>query len=82
MTYPVVVFIMAILMCTGMLIFIVPVFAGMFATLGGELPAPTKILVALSKGMKIGAPVVLVGIIAFFIMWPKIKNNRQLRDKS
>ena len=35
MTYPVVVFIMAILMACAMLIFIVPVFENMFASLGG-----------------------------------------------
>ena len=42
MTYPVVVFIMAMLAVVGMLLFIVPVFAGMFKTLGGTLPAPTR----------------------------------------
>ncbi len=31
-----------------MLLFIVPVFASMFEDLGGELPAPTKILVFMS----------------------------------
>ncbi len=45
MTYPVVVLVMAILAVIGMLLFIVPTFAAMFDTLGGELPAPTKILV-------------------------------------
>ena len=45
MTYPVVVFFIAILAVVGMLLFIVPVFAGMFASLGGELPLPTRILV-------------------------------------
>ena len=39
MTYPVVVFVMAILARgTGMLLFIVPVFAKMFEGLGAELP--------------------------------------------
>ena len=42
MTYPVIVFIMAILAVLGMLLFIVPVFAQMFASLGGQLPAPTQ----------------------------------------
>ena len=36
MTYPVVVFVMALLAMTAMLLFIVPVFASMFASLGGE----------------------------------------------
>ncbi len=48
MTYPVVVLILAIILCTIMLIFIVPTFVGMFETLGGELPLPTKILLGLS----------------------------------
>jgi type IV pilus assembly protein PilC len=44
MTYPVVVFCMAILAVVGMLLFIVPVFASMFDDLGGELPRPTRVL--------------------------------------
>jgi type IV pilus assembly protein PilC len=80
MTYPVVVFVMAILMCTGMLIFIVPVFAGMFEQLGGELPAPTKMLVFLSGAMKVIAPVGLVALIAFFVTWPKVKHLDQVRN--
>jgi type IV pilus assembly protein PilC len=48
MTYPVIVFIMAILLTTVMLIFIVPTFEAMFLDLGGELPLLTKILVAAS----------------------------------
>ena len=39
MTYPVVVFVMAILAVIGMLLFIVPIFAKMFSDLGGKLPA-------------------------------------------
>jgi len=49
MTYPVVVLIMAVIAVIGMLLFIVPVFAGLFATLGGTLPLPTRILVVLSS---------------------------------
>jgi type IV pilus assembly protein PilC len=40
---------MAILLTTFMLIFIVPVFAGMFEDLGGQLPLPTQILQATSQ---------------------------------
>ncbi|MGB9376884.1 MAG: type II secretion system F family protein [Mycobacteriales bacterium] len=80
MTYPVVVFVMAILMCTGMLIFIVPVFAGMFKSLGGELPTPTKILVALSGFAKIGVPFAIVGIIVFILLWPRVKNHDRVRN--
>jgi type IV pilus assembly protein PilC len=48
MTYPVVVLIMAIMLTIVMLVFIVPVFVGMFDSLGGELPFPTKVLLAMS----------------------------------
>lgn len=52
MTYPVVVFILAIIMCIAMLLFIVPVFDNMFASLGGTLPLPTRVLVFLSEMLK------------------------------
>jgi type IV pilus assembly protein PilC len=80
MTYPVVVFVIAIIAVVGMLLFIVPVFAGMFEDLGGELPAPTKVLVFLSGAMKIIAPLGLLATIAFFITWPKVKHKEAVRN--
>src|SRR4051794_10527485 len=64
MTYPVVVFILAISMCLGMLLFIVPTFSKMFASLGGELPAPTRVVIALSNILKFSMPFLVVGLIA------------------
>jgi type IV pilus assembly protein PilC len=81
MTYPVVVFIMAMLMCTGMLIFIVPVFAGMFKTLGGTLPLPTKILVFLSNELRLFAPLIIIGLIVFVKVWSKIKYREDVRNR-
>ncbi len=80
MTYPVVVFIMAIIAVVGMLLFIVPVFAGMFETLGGELPAPTKVLVFMSKAMKFVAPIAVVGLIVFSATWHKVKHKHAVRS--
>jgi type IV pilus assembly protein PilC len=48
MTYPVIVFVMAVMLSTVMLIFIVPTFATMFDDLGGELPLFTQMLVSAS----------------------------------
>ncbi|GLY17330.1 type II secretion system F family protein [Kineosporia rhizophila] len=79
MTYPVVVFIMAIIAVVGMLLFIVPVFSNMFATLGGELPAPTKALVFLSSAMKIIAPVAIVLAIPGGVLWGKYRNTEAVR---
>lgn len=56
LTYPTVVFVLAIVMCIALLIFVVPVFQKMFEDLGGELPLPTKILVMLSAAMKYVVP--------------------------
>jgi len=79
MTYPVVVFCIAILAVTGMLLFVVPVFAGLFKTLGGTLPAPTRVLVFMSKTLKLLFPLVVVGLIAGFIVWGKVKHQERVR---
>ncbi|WP_149204846.1 type II secretion system F family protein [Actinotalea subterranea] len=81
MTYPIVVFAIAILAVVGMLLFIVPIFANMFANLGGELPLPTQILVTLSDWMKIGGPVLLVAAVIFSFWWAKNKHKQSVRDK-
>lgn len=80
MTYPVMVFIMAIVAVIGMLLFIVPVFAGMFDDLGGELPLPTQFLVFLSGLLKWVGPIILVALIAFAIWWGKNKNSLPVRE--
>lgn len=80
MTYPVVVFVMAILAAIGMLIFIVPTFAKMFEGLGAELPVPTQILVNLSNFMKSAAPVLVVLFIAAVFVWRRIKRTERVRN--
>ena len=80
MTYPVVVLCIAILAVIGMLIFIVPVFAGMFTSLGGTLPAPTRVLVWLSGAMKIVVPVSLVAGVAGSIIWQRVKHQDRVRE--
>jgi type IV pilus assembly protein PilC len=80
MTYPVVVLCIAILAVIGMLIFIVPVFAGMFTSLGGTLPAPTRVLVWLSGAMKVIVPVGLVLGVGGSIGWQRVKHQERVRD--
>ncbi|WP_426592054.1 type II secretion system F family protein [Cellulomonas sp. McL0617] len=81
MTYPVVVFVVAILATTGMLLFIVPVFAGMFASLGGQLPLPTKILMWLSQFVKITIIPFTIALVIFSVWWGKHKNDRGIRER-
>ncbi|GHJ58756.1 pilus biosynthesis protein PilC [Nocardioides sp. OK12] len=80
MTYPVVVFAMAIVMCIGMLIFIVPIFETMFADLGGQLPAPTRVLVALSGAMKYALPALGVVVAAGFFWWRRHGQDDRVRE--
>lgn len=80
MTYPVVVFVIAILAVTGMLIFIVPVFASMFSQLGGSLPAPTRLLMFLSHVLRTFFPIFLIMGIAAAIVWKRIKRKEQVRN--
>ncbi|TFH69548.1 type II secretion system F family protein [Cellulomonas sp. HD19AZ1] len=81
MTYPVVVFVIAILATVGMLLFIVPVFENMFADLGGQLPAPTRFLVMLSRGLKWAIAPIVAGLVLFAWWWSKHKNDRAIRER-
>src|SRR3954469_17148119 len=80
MTYPVVVLCIALLAVVGMLLFIVPTFASLFSTLGGTLPLPTRVLVALSNGLKLGIIPLAVLIIAGVQVWKRIKRTPRVRD--
>jgi type IV pilus assembly protein PilC len=80
MTYPVVVLVMAILAVVGMLLFIIPVFAEMFEGLGGELPAPTKLLVFLSDVLKATFPFIVAGLVVLLQVWRKVRLKPQVRD--
>lgn len=80
MTYPVVVLCIALLAVVGMLLFIVPTFAGLFKTLGGTLPLPTRILVTLSNGLKVGIIPLIVLIIVGLQVWKRVKRTPQVRN--
>jgi type IV pilus assembly protein PilC len=75
MTYPVVVFAIAIIAVIGMLLFIVPIFAKMFADMGGTLPLPTRVLVFLSTALKFSVvPLVIISIVST-VVWGRIKHK-------
>jgi type IV pilus assembly protein PilC len=52
MTYPVAVIGLAVALVNVLLIFVIPVFAAMFADFGAKLPMPTQMLIDLSNFMK------------------------------
>jgi type IV pilus assembly protein PilC len=63
-----------------MLIFIVPIFAKMFSDLGGTLPAPTRILVAMSTGLRFAAPALFVLLVAGSITWARVRHTERVRQ--
>ena len=80
MTYPIVVLVMAMLAVTGMLLFIVPIFAKMFEGLGGELPGPTRLLMYISGLLKATAPLLVVAIVASLAVWQRVKHQERVRN--
>ncbi len=80
MTYPVAVLVMAVLLTVGMLLFVVPTFTKLFSDLGGDLPAPTQMLVNLSNFLKVAlVPLIILSIIGF-VVWIRIKHTDRVRE--
>ncbi len=52
MIYPAVIFSVMAIAVVIMLLFVIPVFQNMFSSLGGQLPLPTRIVIALSDFLK------------------------------
>jgi type IV pilus assembly protein PilC len=48
MTYPIAVAAIVVIICTAMLLFVVPMFEGMYRDLHGTLPLPTRVLIGVS----------------------------------
>jgi type IV pilus assembly protein PilC len=84
MTYPAVMSAMIGLIVVAMMIFVVPTFQKMFSDMGGELPLPTQILVAISEGAR-GWPglitlFVMVGIGIAYKLWVATESGRYIWD--
>jgi type IV pilus assembly protein PilC len=84
MTYPIAVIGLAIALVNVLLIFVIPVFAAMFADFGAKLPAPTQMLIDLSNFMKsywwaigLGA----YGVYFFFSKYVATPNGRRQKDQ-
>src|SRR5450759_624708 len=67
MTYPMAMGALVLIILIAMMVFVVPVFQGMFKSMGGELPLPTQILVSISEGARSwpGAVTLIAGIAAY-----------------
>jgi type IV pilus assembly protein PilC len=68
LTYPVLVLGFSLLMIAGVLIFIVPVFEKMFKQFGGQLPLPTRILVATSHSLAWSGPLAIAVVVGATVL--------------
>ncbi len=82
MVYPTMVLIFATLVLIGMLMFLVPVFVKIFASLNGQLPTLTAYVVSVSNLLRTKPYLILLipfSIWAFF-RWKKTENGRKKWD--
>jgi type IV pilus assembly protein PilC len=84
MTYPVSMGVLVLLVLIAMMVFVVPTFQKMFADMGGTLPLPTQILVAISEGARSWPGLVLVVVVAViavaFRWWINTESGRFIWD--
>jgi len=83
MTYPVAVLGLVIMILTAMLIFVVPMFKHLYASLGGSLPPPTRLLLFVSSAFVKLFPLVIiadVGAVVGFKKWIQTENGRSRWD--
>ena len=79
LAYPVIVLIVAVLAITFMLRFLVPMFANVYKQFGGELPAITKTVLALSMWLKNYSLIILIVIVAGISLYYFFRKNKKLR---
>ncbi len=86
LVYPTTISVVAVVIVAVIMVFVVPVFQEMFQTLGGSLPLPTKIVVAISNFLKgIGGLIILVSLVGSFVFlsrFKKTKKGRLIFDKA
>jgi len=66
--YPTAVVVIATIIVIGLLTFVVPTFAQIYESFGGELPLPTQILINISNALKNSILYVIGFIILFFLL--------------
>ncbi len=84
MVYPTVVLTFAMLVLFALVTFIVPVFASVFKQFGGDLPAITKVTVAMSNFSKSygwAIPIVLAAAFFAFKRWKRTEKGRERWDR-
>ena len=85
MTYPIAVIGLSVGLVNILLIFVIPVFAEMFADFGAELPKPTQILIDLSEFLKSYIVFLIIGFAAFVWAFKRVVSTpkgRRIKDQT
>jgi type IV pilus assembly protein PilC len=85
MTYPIAVIGLSIGLVNILLIFVIPVFAEMFADFGQELPKPTQILIDLSGFLKSYIIFLIIGFATFLWAFRRVVSTpkgRRIKDQT
>ncbi len=83
MIYPIIISLVAIGAIAVMLLFVIPIFAKMFAGVGAELPTMTQFVIGLSNLLKVWAIPLLIMLIAGFTIlrrWHKTESGAKVMD--
>jgi type IV pilus assembly protein PilC len=84
MVYPTIVLVVAIGVTTVLLLFVTPTFEKMFKDFGGSMPAPTQIVIDLSKWLQKYILYLVIGIVVgtfVFKTWKSTKQGRETWDR-
>ena len=75
MAYPAAIVAVAVLVMVFMLLYVIPIFADLFESFGGALPAPTRLVMALSSGVKAVILYVVAAALAGFWAFPMVSRH-------
>ncbi len=83
--YPISVIVVAFVVLTVIMIFVIPAFKQVFASFGGELPAPTLAVIALSEFFVswwyVIFPLLFGGLYFFFESWKRSEKMQKFMDR-
>jgi type IV pilus assembly protein PilC len=82
MTYPLVVVAIAIIVIAVILIFVIPVFEDMFKGFGAALPAPTQLVVNMSRFIKGNFHFIIIGLAIIIVALKQYRNSKQGRKST
>ena len=79
LTYPIVVVAIAVIVISVILVFVIPVFEEMFAGFGAALPAPTQLVVNMSRFVKGNIHFIILAIGALIFAFRQYRNSENGR---